>query len=235
MKNKITFLPANKKVELSVPPPKPAKLSIPQWFKDVPAINEKNLKVDHNGTANVNVKNCMPFLDVFTSGYIQETWTDIYIDKDEDGYVIYNQSGISGPEIMKNRDKSDLPANDFFYNFEFIWSQLWIPKLDDGYSCLFINPVNRIELPFYTISAIVDSDKMNYSGGGNIPFYIKKDFVGLIPAGTPMYQMIPFKRESWEMSTEEYNDDKSFKGLNDLRKKFVGAYRKNLWSKKDFS
>jgi hypothetical protein len=32
---------------------------------------------------------------------------------------------------------------------------------------------------------------------GNIPFFIKEGFSGVIPKGTPIAQVIPFKRESW--------------------------------------
>lgn len=235
MTNNIKFIPATRETELLIPPPKPAKLCIPDWFKNVPAINEKNIEVDEGGIPNVNIKNCIPFFDIFTSGYIQETWVDIYIEEDMGGDIIYNQSSTNAPKIMSDRYKSHMPIKNYYYDFEFIWFQSWMPKLPDGYSCLFINPINRTELPFYTTSAIVDSDKMNYSSGGNLPFYIKKGFKGLIPAGTPMYQMIPFKRESWSMSLEEYDDDKALVGSNNLRKNFIGSYRKRLWSKKEFN
>jgi hypothetical protein len=111
---------------------------------------------------------------------------------------------------------------------------VWIPKVEDGYSCLILSPINRTELPFYTASAIVDSDKMNYSHGGNLPFYIKKGFTGLIPAGTPMYQIIPFKRESWKMDVEKFDSEKALVGANNLRKNFIGSYKKRLWCKKEF-
>lgn len=235
MSNKIIFVPANKKTELVVTPPKPAKLTVPEWFKHIPAINEKNIKVTEEGTPNVNVKNCIPFLDIMTSGYVQETWVDIHIDVDSEGYVVYNQSSVSVPQVMSHREKVDLPIENNFYNFEFLWSQLWIPKVEDGYSCIYINPPNRPELPFYTTAGFVDADKMNYSSGGNVPFYIKKGFTGIIPAGTPMYHIIPIKRESWKMSVEKYNNDKAYMGATNLRKNFVGSYKKRLWAKKDFS
>jgi hypothetical protein len=232
--NKISFIPASKKVELLVPPPKPAKLSVPEWFKNIPAINEKNLKINESGDPNSNLKNCIPFFDTLTSGYIQETWTDIFIEKDVDNHVIYNQSSITAPTIMSSRDRTELPVSQYHYNFEFIWHQTWIPKVENGYSCLILSPINRTELPFYTASAIVDSDKMNYSHGGNLPFYIKKGFTGLIPAGTPMYQIIPFKRESWKMNVEKFDSEKALVGANNLRKNFIGSYKKRLWSKKEF-
>jgi hypothetical protein len=235
MSNKIKFIPATKRVELLVPPPKPTKSYIPDWFKNIAGVNEKNMEINEMGNPNSNVKNCIPFLDILTAGYIQETWTDIHIESDEDGHVIYNQSSIVAPEIMSSRNRVDLPVEKYYYNFEFTWSQVWMPKLESGYSCLILSPINRPELPFYTASAIVDSDKMNYAYGGNLPFYIKKGFTGLIPAGTPMYQIIPFKRESWKMQVEKFDDEKAMIGANELRKNFIGSYKKRLWSKKEFN
>lgn len=235
LNNKITFIPATREAELLIPPPKPAKLCIPKWFKDIPAVNEKNIKINFDGMPDTNLKNCIPFFDSLVSGYVQETWSDIVIQKDKDGDITYNQSSSTFPTIMSHREKTHMPIKDNFYDFEFVWNQVWIPKLPQGYSYLFVNPLNRIDLPFYVSSAIVDADKVHYSTQGSIPFYIKKDFNGIIPKGTPMYQMIPFKRESWNMSLEDYNEDYNLKGISKLRSKFVGYYKDNYWSKKEFN
>lgn len=235
MNNNIVFIPTTKEVQSMVDPPKPAKLCIPKWFKDIPAVNEKNVEISFNGMPDTNLKNCMPFFDSLVSGYIQETWSDIVVQKDKDGDITYNQSSSISPTIMNHREKTHMPIENNFYDFEFVWNQVWIPKLPDGYSYLFLNPLNRVDLPFYTSSAIVDADKVNYSTQGSIPFYIKKDFIGIIPKGTPMYQMIPFKRESWAMSLEEYNEELTIKGVSKLRSKFVGYYKDNYWSKKEYN
>ena len=232
--NSIEFIPLNKDAELLIPHPKPAKMYIPQWFKDIPAVNSKNIKISKSGNSDINLKNCVPFLDSLSSGYIQETWTDISIQKDEDGDVIYNQSSTISQEIMKHREESFVKTDGSFYEFEFLWNQLWVPKLPKGYSYLFTHPLGRIDLPFYTMTAIVDGDSLNYSIGGNVPFYIRKDFSGIIPEGTPMYQMIPFKRENWKMVINNFNEDLSKKGINELRKRFVGSYKKVHWKKKTF-
>lgn len=235
--NKIVFVPTSKDTELLIPPPQPAKNYIPEWFKNIPGINYKNLKLlgaEHK-YPNANMKNCIPVLDSFISGYIQETWVDIHIDVDEDGDVDYNVSSKSCPPIMNHRDSIDMPVGDLYYNFEFIWNQMWVPKLPDGYSYLFTSPINRPDLPFTTATAIVDGDKMNYSHGGNVPFYIKKGFTGIIPQGTPMYQIIPFKRESWKTKLESYNEDLSTKGIHELRKNFLGSYKNRYWQKKEYN
>ena len=232
--NRIEFVPGTEHAELLIQPPKPAKHYIPKWFKEIPAINKNNIKIDENGNPNLNVKNCLPFLDGLSAGYIQETWTDINIEEDEDGDIVYNQASRTSPEIMSHRNQSHIPTEDNFYNFEFIWKQYWMPKLPTGYSYLFTHPLGRVDLPFQTMSAIVDGDQIHYTHGGNVPFYIRKGFSGIIPEGTPMYQIIPFKRESWTMVANEYNEKLSDKGIHDLRKRFIGSYKKMHWKKKTF-
>ncbi len=40
----IEFIPVSKEAELVVPPPKPAKLYVPKWYKDIPAPDLENLE-----------------------------------------------------------------------------------------------------------------------------------------------------------------------------------------------
>jgi hypothetical protein len=99
-----------------------------------------------------------------------------------------------------------------------------------GYSSLITHPLNRHDLPFITLSGLVDTDMT--MARGNLPFFLKEGFEGVIPAGTPMFQIIPFKRENWQME-----EDKSIMkiGLENefLTKKSVyGWYKNNKWNKK---
>jgi hypothetical protein len=237
MINKITFIPASTQTELVVPSPKPTKKYLPNWYKDIMPVTYKSLKFDNSGNIKTNIKNCIPFMDIMTSGYIQESWVDIEI-KENNNRIDYFYGGVSGhdaPIPMSHRDASSVPVQEDFYPFEFVWNQVWFPKLPKGYSYLLCHPFNRIELPFYTIGGIVDADKYNASIGGNIPFYIKKGFSGTIPLGTPLYQIIPFKRDNWKSVFEKYNENKAKLSNYNVRKFFVGGYKKQYWSKKEYN
>ena len=234
MNKKIIFTPTIEDADLIVPAPKPSKFYIPDWFKEIPGINLKNMEINDLGNPNLNIKNCIPFLDGLMSGYIQETWTDIFI-KENDGDIEYHTASKPNPTPIGHREKNSYPKNDFYYEHEFIWRQPWIPKLPNAYSYLLTHPLGRIDLPFTTISAIVDADKLHYSNNPRVPFYIKKGFSGIIPSGTPMYQMIPFKRDSWDSESENFSRDKVRKGIQDLRKNFLGSYKNRYWSKKDYN
>ena len=80
-------------------------------------------------------------------------------------------------------------------NNHLIWLPQWGWKTPRGYSTLVTHPFNRFDLPFTTTTAIIDSDK--YWGAGNIPFFLKDGFEGIIPKGTPYVQIIPIKRKKW--------------------------------------
>lgn len=239
MNNKdVFFIPKDKEVELMAPHPKPSKNFIPQWFKDMPAslANIDNTKLDETA------KKCIPFLDSLTSGYTQELTCDLEIkyhgfdEKINQDIVSYNWSGSIKPmstRMEDTRSRNSLPNFEGYYSSEQHWNSLWEPKTPKGYSTLYYHPANRFDLPFTTMNAIIDTD--NWSLTGPVPFLIRKGFQGIIPAGTPIYQMIFFKREKWNSFKNEYNE-KEQKALEySIRRFFNDGYKKLHWEKKDYS
>ena len=231
---KIEFYPSSKEVELLVPPPKPAANYIPEWYKKVPKFSGKKVEIKEDGPyiAGPNIKSCMPFLDSMMNGYIQETWQDISINYKEEK-VIATYPAI--PQIIDTRKEVNTPIDGRFYNNEFVWKAPWMPKLPKGWSMLFTHPLNNMDLPFQTVSGIIDADVFYHIPFGNFPFYIRSDFSGLIPAGTPMYQMIPIKRESWSSKSIAWNPDEQLKRRFMIGKYSFSAYKNNFHIKKDFS
>jgi hypothetical protein len=81
------------------------------------------------------------------------------------------------------------------------------------------------DLPFTILPGVVDTDR--YTAPVNFPFLINDpNFEGLIPAGTPIAQVIPFKREPWEMSIGKEKDlIEQNQVLNLLHTKFFDRYK----------
>jgi hypothetical protein len=225
----IEFYPSSKEVEIIVPYPKPAKSCIPEWYKSIKALYGEGPKFSGGSVINKNVKSCIPFFDAMSSGYIQETWCDIYISINDKG-LEYHFS--SNPEILSHREKQDIKVSDAFYKKEFFWKVPWVPRTSKNYSILYVHPLNRIDLPFFSLSGIVDSDKYFHSSGGNLPFYFQKNFEGIIPKGTPMYQIIPIKRDGWVSKSNSFNYNESLKRSFVMQSKFIGAYKKLFYEKK---
>lgn len=237
---KIEWLAPTKEVLEFIPKPKPAKNFMPDWYKSMPKYANNKMSMEsikgigeNDKRPNLTAKSCMPFMDTFLTGYIQETWCEIYI-KIKDDQLEYEWA--MNPQIMSNRDKlssDDLNLNDDFYHAEFEWRQYWVPKLPKGYSMIYTHPFNRTDLPFYSFTGIIDNDRFfTRQAGGAHPFFIKKGFEGIIPIGTPMYQMIPIKREYWK-SDKGYLDKYESKFWSP-RRFFQDGYKNLYWQKKDY-
>jgi len=226
----IIFRPNSKEAELTVAKPVPAKNYLPNWFKQCPMHTTDRLEFDSEGESNLTMKACVPFVDTFLTGYIQETWCDVYINTNTGEYRF-----STSPQIMTHRaeDKQHYPKIQNFNKQEFVWHQVWIPELPEGYSMLYTHPLNRYDLPFKSLSGIIDHDGLIMEKIATHPFFIQEGFEGIIPKGTPMFQMIPIKRESWQSSFEEYNENLLIES-GKIRQFFTGGYKKLFWKKKDY-
>jgi len=229
----IQFLPKTMEAEMLVDPPEPARKSIPHWFASMPAFKGGKPKVDNNGEGNSTVKMCLPFADSFGMGYIQSTWADMMVSQEDDGGLTISLSS-SDPVLMDMRPETSHKIPEDFYQQEFAWHSQWIPKVPKGYSVMYTHPLNREDLPFQTFSGIVDSDGYHYETDANHPFLIKKGFTGLIPKGTPMFQMIPFKRDDWKSNVVAHDSDHYLRATK-VRQRFWGGYKEMFWHKKTFN
>lgn len=227
----IIWRPISDDVELVVPKPIPTRQSMPDWYKRTPKFHDdKSGKGDPTELA-PTFKACMPFLDPFMTGYVQETWCDIYIEAEGDNYK-WRYAG--GPEIMGTRQAHKyLPSIDGFNTTEFTWKQVWIPQLPNGYSMIYTHPFNRYELPFLSLTGIIDNDRYYMENVANHPFFIRDGFSGLIPQGTPMFQMIPIKRETWESSFRSYEHSSTIQ-FRRVRNYFFDGYKRLFWQRKHY-
>jgi hypothetical protein len=211
--------------------PIPIKRVIPDWYKKTEMFIGGKPDINNYGS-NAAIKACIPFLDSMTSGYTIQLWTDILVEKNGDEQMLRwlrfpDPIGMRQDGIAKG-----LPIPAGHSDVHYVWNIPWATQTPDGYSVLITHPLNRFDLPFTTLSGIIDSDR--FSSGGLYPFFLKKDFEGIIPAGTPLMQIIPFKRENWE---SEKDKDLSKKAMQDgwkTRSVVSGFYKKNRWAKKQY-
>lgn len=234
---KIYFIPYNDEVLGKITMPEPSLKKIPKWYKNSFKYYESN-KISFckkNEKPEFTVKSCIPVFDTLSMGYIQSTWTDIYIEQNENE-ILYRYA--SGPEIVSIRNqvvRQKLPAPIGCTDIMFDWKRYWIPKTPRGYSCMYIHPMYHNDLPFVTMPGIIDSDVWNGPGLNSPNFFIKKGFNGIIPKGTPMYQIIPFKRESWTSEKAKKEDFKHvLNSMNKIESMFVDRYKKMFWVRKVF-
>jgi hypothetical protein len=71
-------------------------------------------------------------------------------------------------------------------------------------------------------------------GFGQYPFYIDHNFEGIIPLGTPMFQMIPFKRDDWKSTIKEFNITEQKKKSYLSLREYWSVYKNHFWQKKKY-
>lgn len=222
-----------------IPHPKPNRSYLPDWYKALPT-SGKNLELEHGFKVNREVKDCMPFIDALTCGYVQESWVDVHFvfDKDKDGNPTYIWNlPIQTPMIKDARNPpSNTPVPAGFHPFEFLTEMIWLPRTPKGWSTLISPVMNRYDLPWQGMYGIVDSDEF-FHWHGNIPIFVKdtgKKEV-LIPAGTPMYQMTPFYRANWKSFIAEQFDELGLqKRTWEYIKSYGPLYLRKMWKKKKY-
>jgi hypothetical protein len=65
--------------------------------------------------------------------------------------------------------------------------------------------------------------------------YLKNNFEGIVEKGTPMFQIIPFKRNNWKSSFSFLEDGQfSINRDRDISSTIANNYVKNFWQKKSY-
>lgn len=239
-KNKITFINMANWPESTAP--QPALKVIPEWYKKSDSYKDGKKEIFIN-SGNIGfsqtIKKCMPVFDSMTSGYILSTPTDIFISEDENKERLFawnNSEVIRDVVDIHNKIQLQLhPSANQVRESEWRipkWNNQWGIKTPKGYSCLFINPMHNPNGYFTILEGIVDTD--TYTVPVAFPFTLNdKNFVGLIPAGTPIVQIIPFKRDEWKSQIGNEEDiKKSRDDIVLLRTKFFDSYKKLFRSEK---
>jgi hypothetical protein len=222
MKNKIKFLAQSEHVWEVRERPIPAAKKIPQWWKDIPAYSNGANQLILDPAPNVTVKRCIPTLDMLSTGYYMPLWTDCLI-KQENGFPVINWNVSERPfDVWPQHHVSTFNFGEEYCNVPFKYFHGWTVKTPPGWSCLFTHPVAYPDLPFKSISGIVDTDIFDVEI--NVPIVIKKGFEGTIEKGTPMFQIIPFKRSHWDSEFELKKQNQHYFDKEKLYSKINRAY-----------
>lgn len=231
----IEFICSNSMADGVIDPPKPAKNFIPDWYKESSSyISDDKIPIHYDNRGNHTFKRCIPIMDSLTSGYIFSLPSDIYaLDPEKYNGTRIHWANFPIEVVDSSHSLDQLQKYPMLQDFQqiFKWKFWWQIKTPPGYSCLFIHPLHRNDLPFITLSGVVDTD--SYDVPIEFPFFLKNDFIGKIPKGTPLVQIIPFKRDSWKSKDSGFSKDidkniiRNFSTIGDM-------YKKIFWKKKDY-
>ena len=231
-KNKIIFRAQSEHVWEVRQKPYLASKGLPDWWKQMPPYSTHDNKLKLNPESTVTVKKCAPTLDAMTAGYIMPLWADVMISQEnklpyaewttkEQVFDVWHPTQVSNYEIP-----------DGFSSVVFKYLHGWTIKTPPGWSCLITHPIGYSNLPIKAISGIVDTDKLETDI--NTPILIKNNFEGIIKKGTPMFQIIPIKRENWESDFLLEKPNQFYFNVEKLKTNIVSSYSRTLRVPKNY-
>jgi hypothetical protein len=237
----IKFYPFSKESYAISPEPTPASKNIPEWYKKQPAYGVPEEDQIRLGGSASTIKRCMPIFDIINSGYIIYMPCDVFIDATNPEKLEWSLPKMAG-QIKRDLVSSHSPAQVSHYPLEpdkyhkdiFRIIPFWAVGTEQGYSCLFTQPFHGDPLPFRTFGGIVDTDK--FIADGHYSLQIEKGFKGVIERGTPLVQVIPFKRDNFKMEivdVAQSNEILTTQRIK-IRSTFKNFYRNYMRSQKEY-
>jgi len=236
---KIINFKSRSKTEFEVQPkPYPAVKNLPSWFLNASpyemfdGMQSKTIRI-RDKSPNTTYKKCTPLLDGMSAGYIIPLWADVQVEYENGDPSIFwkTVNHVFSTHGFGTRNIETPPG---YHPQVFKYNNCWIPQTPKGYSCLITSPFGHNDLPFKAVPAIVDTDRSTLELV--FPMWVKNDLNAVVEKGTPMIQVIPFKRDNWE-STFDYYEDGEYRNIieeKNFSSTIVGHYLKNVWSKKSF-
>jgi hypothetical protein len=218
--------------------PKPASSHVPDWYKEQQSYLENKKIPNGKGGNTATIKRCMPVFDAITIGYMLVTPVDVWVKQEkiegiEQSIPYYEWSNLEFIDFHPVEQAPNHPQRNGHVSYpKFI--NPWAIKTPKGYSCHFTAPLHQDNI-FTILDGVVDTD--TYTANVNFPFVLNDaTFEGLIPAGTPMAQIIPFKRDKWKM---KLGTDNHIKENNEtllfLKSKIFDGYKLLFRQPKEFN
>lgn len=220
--------------------PEPVLKTLPDWYLDAERFAKTSSGEPYIGPDGGKIptwKSCPAIYDIMSTGYVERVPCDLEF--------YYNDLGTISVKVLNPRDlnfvsfRPPMPQFTVPHGYDenhFAWWSEWGIQLPKGYSAIYTQPINRYELPFLTTNGIIDNDKVNMPG--TVPFFVRKGWTGIVEAGTPYMQIIPFKRENWEseISIENPSDiyKKNVDNYTKYRKPNGGVYQRDVWDRRRY-
>ena len=201
--------------------PKPASRFIPEWLKALkPYGEDKKHRQLSPHDSNRTAKKCHPMVDAAMTGYVIETTEDWIVEQTDQGAHFYWANGLGldfhepGQISTHSRSSEMVPK----------WMNPFAIETPAGYSTLFIPLVNQDNPVIVPFSGMVDTDSFIHNV--NFPFLLRDpDFEGLIPAGTPLVQVIPVKRVEWTKAVHSGETDAITRSQRLSTSVFLNGYK----------
>ncbi len=139
----------------------------------------------------------MPFLDALTTGWIIPLAATVRLEISDGGRSV-DTGWEFDREMVSNHSPSQIAGSPFEPRPPMKLHNFWTIRTPRGWSCLFVAPLNRPQEVVQVLSGVVDTDV--YTSTVNFPFVATApDGVYMLVKGTPLVQVIPFRRADTEL------------------------------------
>jgi hypothetical protein len=190
-----------------LPRPAPARGSLPDWLRAMPATAHSDI----HGRDIRTVKQCPPFVDAMAYGVMIPLPCDVAVNG---GAFSWDWKVPEPATAGHPRAPLSFHVPAQFAHTPFAragqaaikFNSFWTIELEPGWSLFATHPVNRGELPFRTVSGLVDADRF-HDGGINFPaIWMQPEFSGVLKKGTPVAQVFAVPRAAPELVFESFDD-----------------------------
>lgn len=196
----------------AVAQPVPANKVMPAWYRNLQPVDPATVTAENNG---FTVKKCMPFLDAMTQGWIMPVPVDIRVELSANGSTAKTSVRYPAVVTVSSHLGYQVAGSQFADRVILKLMMPWSIRTAPGYSCLFTPPLNR-PADFVVLSGVVDTDK--YFVRVNLPIYFTRpDGVFVLEKGTPLAQVIPFRRETFHGEVREMTEHDALTHEKQLR------------------
>ena len=221
-----------------VPEPVPARAGVRGWRKAVAGRGGGGFVGGGRGRT---PQPSAPLIDALALGVMFRLAADLHV---ADGEISWDWSppvaegarqtrspiGLHVPEQAAGVPFG-LPDGQFVVKF----TNFWTVEAPEGVSLLFTHPLNREDLPFRTLAGLVDCDRYR-DGFVHFPaIWRDTGFSGCLPAGTPVAQAFPIRREALDLDIRAMDRNELDRHLQvqDGLQDDPGLYRKSFRAPRD--
>jgi hypothetical protein len=214
----------------------PAREALPEWLRRM----APRMPSEMHGRSIRTVKQCPPFVDAMTHGFMVLLPCDVEC---EPGTLRWHWPEAAPAlkdhpraplsfHVAEQLAGSPLAAGE---RSAIKFNSFWTIELEPGWSLMVNHPANRLDLPFRTLTGLVDADRFHDVGINFPALWTDPAFRGVLPKGTPVAQCHPVRREAFELVCEpmSHGDQRRYEDLAARIMGTPGVYRKGYRRKSE--
>jgi hypothetical protein len=192
--------------------------------------------MEHEGPAGVQtkqvptVKQCPPFLEAMTCGYLIPLPGDIAFTFEPSGALRFTAQG----KIVDTQHPLQVRGSPAQGKVIVKFINPWVIKTPPGYSTLFLPPLNQFDIPFQVLSGLVETD--TYYRPVHFPTIclMRPGSSFTLKRGTPIAQAVPVRREEWESRAVAWDATARKQIEDEMLAERHNFYKDRHWKKKSF-